>query len=513
MRWSLILGWGVLLVLLGGQVSAQEITPSPTATDAPTTSAQYVVAFDAVTYFPVAMFFEFDMILPLETEITVAAITLQSDSLGTLARNLPIEDADVLIQEGALVDLRYFWEFEGADEMPLVFEDVTYTLTLTLSNGEMDQVAGELPFTDHRVQWEEEINVGELPLTLTVPLDVLDPAQVLERLRPIYALLAEEAGAIDEPLEVVLYPSPFTLECLTVDGRPAVVNPVVGPQAIPCEADRARDLYTQSGYFVFELSSASLARAEAALTPLLFDRAYAPLWSGANVPAWFEFGLLTLYRDENDKGQLTLAARGAARNGQLLTLADLREPPVDLGEQGQRVWESQSYGLVVYMAQVYGLEAVFELARSLGTTETFATRFTQQTGDTLDDLFAAWEIWLFTEGAPGVYALNLYAGPTLTPTFTPSATPVTPTRTPLPTSTLTATPTITSTPLPPTETSTVTPRAARDVFTPTPTATPVPPPTATLPVEPQIVQLALMGVAGLAVLLVVVGLLAGRRRR
>jgi hypothetical protein len=490
--------------------SAQEETPSPDPEPTLTPAPQYIVAFETDLYFPMAVRFYFDAILPLETEITEATLTLQSDSLGTMSRNVPIEEADVLTQDGVLVALSYFWIFEDADETPLMFEEVRYTWSLTLSNNETDVAQGGFVFSDHRANWET-IERGGVPLALTVPRPGLDAEQLIERLRPIYTFLAGEAESIEDSLAVVLYTDAVTVECPMVDGTISVVNVDFPAQTVPCVPGRALELYERSGYLVFDLPSDGLRTAQQTLTPLLVQRAYAPLWEDADIPEWFQFGVVTLYRDQNDKGRLTFPARTASRNGQLFSLDDLRDVPASESPL-RAIWEGQSYGLVVYMAEVYGLETVFELARSVNDEQSFSDLFNDLTGNTLVDLLAEWELWLFTDDAPNVYGVNLYLAATATPTLTPSITPVTPTRTPFPTFTPSDTPTTTATPLPPTETPTVTPRPARDVFTPTPTRTPTPETTVQLPVDPQLAQFALLGVAVLAVVLLVGGLYIGRRR-
>ena len=503
---------GLLLILLvfPGGAYAQDETATPTPTVEPTPEAQYIAAFNADVYFPMAIRFNFNAILPLNTEITAATLILQSESLGTSARNLPIEDEDVLTQDDVLVDLLYFWEFDALTDTPSVFEEVTYTWNLTLSNGETDAAQGVVVFEDHRANWVTAER-GGVPLMVTVPENNIDADALIERMRPAYVLLSNRATALDVPLSVVLYPDPLKPECDLVDNRLSVTRPTIDETVIPCTPGRVASLYNRAGYLVYGLSASNIRTAQDVLVPLLVEQSYAPFWDDANVPEWFQYGMVTLYTNQGDKQQLAFSARTASRTGQLYTLDALSEvPPV--GDSIDRViWEAQSYGLVVYMAEVYGLSDLFELARSVSATQPFSQVFSVQTGDRLEDLLADWRTWLFESDVPDLYGVNLYVGATSTPTLVAPPTSIPPTRTPLPTFTPSDTPTITPTPLPATPTPTVTPRSAREVFTPTPSSTPFPA-TVTLTTGSQVTQLAVLGAAVLVVLLLVVGVLVGRRR-
>jgi hypothetical protein len=176
----------------------------------------------------------------------------------------------------------------------------------------------------------------------------------------------------------------------------------------------------------------------------------------------------------------------------------------------QAIWQAQSYGMVLYIAQQIGVEATFALARA----EDFAAAYSQATGETLTALIAAWEAWVFTDEAVRVYSYSIYAPTTPTPTatFTPTLTrtPRPPTETPTLTPDYSPTPRPSRTPIPPTRT--ITPLPAQSfLLRPTAAPTPVPASVANSPIPgltlPQVVAGSVVLIAGI----LLVALIARRR--
>jgi hypothetical protein len=232
-------------------------------------------------------------------------------------------------------------------------------------------------------------------------------------------------------------------------------------------------VYRESGYLVFQdLPGVDV---EAQIVAAMVWHFYEPLWTDADVPTWFAAGLEQLYAPAL-KTELLATAQNAARINRLFTLDTMSAEPPDDPERA-RIWQAQSYGMILYMVEQIGVDGVFSLAQALGSSVSFADQYAQVMDEPLDALVSSWQGWIFSPRAESVYGITAYQPATLT--FTPTLT-ATGTRTPTATATLTPSPTATVTGvLSPTPFATVTPSP-----TPTPeppTVTPRPPVRAATP--------------------------------
>jgi hypothetical protein len=329
---------------------------------------------------------------------------------------------------------------------------------------------------------------------------------------PPYLRLSEDTAPITDPLQIILYMDPYTIACDTDNtGFAFVTHPYTG-DPLPCDDEKALAIYARSGYIPYDLSSSRIAAARQVIVDDLVLASYASFWRGRSVPQWYRAGVQRLYADPNAKIILLSPALAASRANQLFSLDELDTVPSEEAREYE-VWQAQSYGMVIYMADRFGIDTVIELATTARDYDSFANAYDELTGEPIDSLIPSWEVWMFSDTAPSAYSVDLYGPPTSTPTRIPSETPVPPTRTPFPTQTPTDTPTITNTPLPPTATPTVTPRAARDVFTPTPTPSPTPEPSGVqLPIDTNNARFIFLGMIVASVLIIIVALIFGRRR-
>ncbi len=252
----------------------------------------------------------------------------------------------------------------------------------------------------------------------------------------------------------------FTLSCLTLSASALAVPqtipqqgrlvdasgaPIVQAQGVvrsvtlPCDAAKSQTLHAASGYTIVQVDYLTYNAALEAVSRALLDRLYAPLWGEATVPDWFRYGLGVFYAP-TDKSVYLDEVQRAARTGGLLL--DYAQPPADPIKRA--IWQAQSYGLVLYMAEQIGVDGLFDLAASLGT-RTLESAYRAAADAPLAGVFPAWRDWIFSQAARTAYTFNPYLDVTPTPTATLSPTPFpsTPTRTFTPTFTPSITPTVT----------------------------------------------------------------------
>jgi hypothetical protein len=242
---------------------------------------------------------------------------------------------------------------------------------------------------------------------------------------------------------------------------------------LPCRPEFAERVYEESGYAVFQRVPGY--DVETIMVEHMVRAFYAPLWDGNDVPIWFETGLGLFYAPAL-KTDLLSIVQAMARNNRLFSLEAMNNTPSDDAE----LWRAQSYGMVLYIAELAGVQGVFELANAVDDSVSFSEIYEQVTGQSLVALIPAWQGWIFTRMAELVYGITPYQPPT--PTRTPTLTDTrtrTATTTPTPTQTYTPSvtgvlsstpyPTLTSSRTPTREPATVTPRPP--VRTPTPTPT------------------------------------------
>ncbi len=490
-------------------ITAQEQTPTPPPASTPVPEFAYIDAWQSYVLFPEAVLFRLRVGPPSDTELIAAVLTLDVPSLGepqTIV--IDLNDDEVVSQEATVTNIVYQWRFPTAADAPLAFEAINYQWDVTLSDGASERVLDTVVFDDHRSVWVEQTD-ATVPLRLVAPVRRLSLAGLMDALRPTVELLSVQATAPQDVQDVILYPGEsITVACeLNENGLPFVANASF-PLALPCTPGKAIDIYQRSGYVIYDPATERVSTSRRLLVPLLVQQAYAPVWGAGEVPLWFQVGIEKHYDQASDKIRLLSPVLVASRNQQLFSLDGLADVPSP-DDPAYAIWQAQSYGMVIYIAQRHGLETLYELARQAGRGD-FPTIYADLTGESLRSLIELWQTWIFSDEAPAVYGLDLYGPPTVTPTPILSPTPRPPSLTPFPTFTPTATFPPTNTPVPPTETPTVTPRPAREVFTPTPRATAIPP--APPLIDVQVARWGFLGIIGVAVMLIAAALLFGRRR-
>ncbi|PJF22837.1 MAG: hypothetical protein CUN56_04010 [Phototrophicales bacterium] len=440
-------------------------TRRPTATITPTPRPDvpdFIFDWQDAVLFPTGIYFKLVIDRPL-TQIQDITLTLSVDG-ETEPRVIPFEILrGAVVFDAPFTEIQYIWNAPPNDPPP--FQAVIrYTWTVVTSQQEIANIPGVLAFRDSRYNWVESRHNW---LNLLLPENTINPEQVHDALQPIYTLLQSNTGRSLQ----------FSL-LLTNESYP--INPCNGDLtypggSVPCRGDVIEGMIAELGYSPFHASQMETERVIAELTSYLVTMFY----DGVNLPAWFINGLTYFYAPTDKRGLVELL-KEAARTGRLYTLNEMQTPD----ETNRILWDAQSYSMVVYIARLAGVDAVFELARG----GDFATRYQEVTGLPFEGLLPSWENYIFRQVAMDDANLSLYAGATDLPTATNTVTPFPPTATDIPTNTPTNTPTptvtgvLSATPLP-SLTSTLTPRPGTPTITPLPagfvfpTYTPEPSPT------------------------------------
>ncbi len=281
---------------------------------------------------------------------------------------------------------------------------------------------------------------------------------------PVYTLMQSHTGR-QPVINLVIRENGLLPGCeIDAEGN-AVVLVEETPE--PCSAD----LVELAGYDVIEPTANESLEHTVSLT--LLERFYPT----ERFPVWFASGLADFYAPSPQVDRLS-RVRDAARSSRLYTMVGLESL------SGDPLWQSQSYGMILYILDRIGVEGLFALA---GETGDFREAYQRRLGEPLSALLPNWQNWIFTRAAEAAYGITPYQPITLTPT---------PSNTPTLTATFTPTPTdfavLNSTSTPP-RAPTVTPSRTLTAYPPTvtprspgspliaPTQVPLPPQTFSLP--------------------------------
>lgn len=381
----------------------------------------------------------------------------------------------------SFTDFEYVWTVQpGAALRIFSEEDVIYEWNATDDAGETARVRDVLLFRDERINWVQDED-PQRRLNLTVSADGPTPRQIRQSVLPPYNLMSANTGRMPA-FNILLYPANLDPSgCVMVEdvdsGEDVLV--AVGPLSqtrLPCDPQRAAALIAASGLELVRSDGTTTAGAQAALVRYLARRFYEPVWGNTDVPDWFLSGLAAFYQPAS-KTPLMLSVRDAARVDNLLPLVDMATE-----HTGDRLWNAQSFAMVLYIADLIGVQGLFDLARGLADAESFQSAYEAVTGQSLNALLPNLRRWVFTREADSAFNYTPYQPETPTPLPSSTHTPFPPTATITPTITATATitpsvtgvlsatpsrtPTLTPTltPAPPT----VTPRPPDSLFTPTP---------------------------------------------
>lgn len=482
---------GVLMA--GGALSAQEsvtgtpenstpgvsLTPSRTPSPTPTLS-RLILAWSDELFYPQAVLFEISIALPRQ-QIQRVGLVMDIDGVGyTIPMDALMQGA---VERDSRTDIRYVW-YVPPDDLPPFESVLTYAWEVVSTDGESVDVPGSAPYNVPDAPWTQD-DAPDSPFSFVYPDGgiQIDPARNM--LNNVYEFLAEHTGQ-SPVFRLALYSDAYPLErCHTDKDGSLVITGTQGTEII-CREPVIDRLIARTGHTPFKVADSHSLGIQQQLVRYMVETFYAPVWDGRDVPDWFKTGLMYVYLP-GEKTYLLDRLREATRNHTLFTLDEMRTR-VESPTANIALWEAQSYGMVAYMVDKMGLDALFGFANTAGNGETFAESYTGAMQIPPEALLPDWEHWIFSGAAAANFGLRLYAGPTPFPSPTPTITPFPASPTPLPTatSTITPTPTVTgvlsATPMPtltsiPTQTPvppTITPRPAGFIPTPTPRAA-VPP--------------------------------------
>lgn len=450
-----------LLPVLLGLLLIVRLTPA--AQSAPTLTAlpDAVISAQSALLFPAAVVTELALAIPRD-RIAALQVAWSQEGWAGDTRELALESAAVQRPQDTLAV--YVWEIP-ADDPPRLFLPLTARWTITTTDGETLAFDLTLPFADPRARWTTA-RAGAV--RVAVPAGRLVSAGVLSPdVESVAALLQENTGTPLESGVVVFDASLPDAPCpaAVLTPPPDFISALTGLQ-IPCDASAVLRLYERENFRTVNAGLMTYETAMDAISVALVREAYGPLWADADVPAWFQYGLGLFYAP-TDKTVRLDAARAALRVG---GLPDFNAIPSDV--VGRSLWEAQSVGAVLAMAEVLGVDGLFTLASALANGPSASDgsslddAYAQASGEPLAALLAGLPDWLFSAQAASAFRYHPYLPATPTPTLTPSNTAVPPTITPTPTVTETPTPTATVTGV-----LTPTPRPITATVTPTPTVT------------------------------------------
>lgn len=504
----------LLLILLAAAfpAAAQENTPQP--------EQNYILGWSQEILFPQAVRFNLVVNRP-RSEIAAVTLIVQPAGRASAVISVPLDDSTVL-KEDPFTELTYSWDIPSGTP-PALFDDMTLEWQTSATDGETARITDTFTFSDPRATWRQyDDPLHALNLVMPFSSAFPDPAtseqDVLLKLRddlqPVYGLLSANTGSTPE-FRVIVYNAGFPPGCTqNAEGQSVAVSRE-GDVAVPCGATMADAIFRASALDLVSAAS-STAATRTALVAYLVDRFYAPLWSGADIPNWFRRGL-TLFYQPDHKGTTLIPLQAAARSDNLFTLDEMAQPPA-AGDDAA-LWDAQSYGMVLYIAEQEGLAGLFRLGREVGNAATFAEAYQNAAGDSLTALLPGLRRWLFTAAGENAFTFTAYQPTTATPTATATAT-ATRTATPSTTPTVTLTPTVTGTLsptpvptytptiIPATATASVTPRPPGSLRTPSATPTPIP---AAIQLDQPGSALGLLALGLAAVAFIIGGLIRMRR--
>ena len=510
----------VLVTLLSGLVMPAFAQGEDNSTPTPETGLIY--GFRAEVLFPVVVRFFVGINASLD-QITQANLTISQD--GALLVNLSLDPTLYTSEDStpSAAELVYDWDLSSGP-VPRPFAPLDYRWEIKTADGETSVAESSVIFLDRtQLPWQ---TVGRPPLVVHFANSDIAAETIWEEAMAAYGLFNHNTERTILFEAVVYDPTTDYCEERTIPGSDEVELFIVSREdehQYDCSREAFARLYDEAGILFLERESFGYTEMQDFLITTIVRAAYRDLWGEAQVPDWFEVGLALMHRLSGRASALEVV-RTAARTQTAYDLNDLAtELPGDANYPDRALWEAQSYTLVMYLADHFGAQAPFTLAREV----------VQQNGDfdaalaTLNDgapfdLWSDWNRWIFTSAAEKALNWTPYQDTTPTPTATATATPITPSPTPLPThtSTYTTTPTIVGDLPNPVVITTYTSTPRR-----TPTNTALPPgslPTAAPPAskttdsgddnEP-LVQVGLVAAALVAGVLIGVGFLISRRRR
>lgn len=335
------------------------------------------------------------------------------------------------------IDLVYDWNITG-NPGPIPFEPLNYLWQIEIDD-EISIAADEILFEDAvRGTWDSS---GEPPLTLYWHNPNLAGGAIRNDVLAAYGLISRQAARSPLFRYVIYDPRVSLCETEQIPDSEETRSVVFADDetAFPCDVEQYIQVYANGSMTFLQRPDTGYAQLQDFLVQRMVDDTYTQLWGDVSVPDWFLTGLSSLYQLRPTYAALQ-TVRTAARSDSLIPLSAMADRPAnDTTFQYRVLWEAQSYMVVLFLADRYGANAPFDLARELREGG-FDSAFQALIGD---EFWNEWNRWLFSEAADKAISWTPYQPNTPTPTATPTITPVPPTLTP--SATRTETPTATST--------------------------------------------------------------------
>ncbi len=490
-----------LLTILVGFGIAHATAQDAEQTPEPQPEKRFIYQWDEEVLFPLAVLFQISTEYPA-AELARATLTLQPQGADAIRLELTI--AQIAVEPEPFARLEYLWQIPADDGQRLGLRfglPVSYRWELVSTRDEIARVTGEFIFSDLRAEWLVDQDAVDT-LNFILPTGGANPGVVRSAVRPVYNLLAANTGQTPA-YTLIIYPGALPYGCQPNDVGELTLGGL-GAFRIPCDPALLERQYAALGLQPVLATENSTDALNQAVSAFLVNDFYREGWTGKQVPRWFGHGLTEFYMPEVDTA-LFGTVLAAARANRLYGL-----PAMLNGTPDDTLWRAQSYAMVLYLADRFGVEAVFAFATQIAATDSFAAAYQVAFGESVSALLPNLGVWLFTERGQGAFRFSVYQPPTPTPTpsYTPTASD-TPTVTPTATNTPTITPTgiprtplssrtPTFTPTPPTPS--VTPRPAGSLNTAMPTAQP-----ATTAPEPMLNP---VGIGLIVLLLAAIGVLS-----
>ncbi len=368
--------------------------------------------------------------VPLDQIQTVTLYLFQEDGID---RRLRLREDELLFDLENQVVYEYAWD-EPDDVM--LFQSLVYRFEVTTIDGEEDSSEEEI-IVEYQDAGEWQ-SVGNELLSLYWASEQYGARSQLQDLNKVLDLVQAHI-TVESPVKFVLL-EPGTEFC------EEIVNAETGEtehvlfyfdKQLPCNPDAMFDLYRASGFVPIVPDNISYLTVNNQLTTELITTIYRRYWGEAEVPAWFAAGMPQFYQLNAQPRALT-RVKQASQERRLLTLAEMSREPV---AAQAALWSAQAYMLTLYIADVFGADAPFQIATALGETGDFTEALATVTDTSMQRIYRGWTIWLDAPRAAEVVLWHPYLPTTPTPTVTPSLTSIPPSRTPRPTATITLTPT------------------------------------------------------------------------
>jgi hypothetical protein len=412
------------------------------AQESPTPDTGYIFGYRSEIVFPAAVRFVVGLNAPLD-QITAVSLAVRQQS--GLDLTFEVDPQRNLLEAGGVVtQLLYIWDL-SAGPVPVPFEPLDFVWQVQTNDGQISKAADEFLFVDdRRGPWQV---AGDPPLIVHWLNPHLAGPAIRNEVMAAYGLLNRHAGIVPSPSYQFIIYDPNTPMCQQVTSpetnKPiSVVISREDNSQYPCSVDAFRQVYARAGMTFLQRPTFGYSELEDLLIARMVRDMYTALWQGTDVPAWFLSGLTFMYRLHPNLSTLEVA-RDAARTESLVPLSGLATAvPEDASFQARTLWEAESYLLALYLADRYGAEAPFDLARNV-RARGFEGALRSLTGGDQNSLWDTWDRWLFTAAAERAVTWTAYAATTATPTATPTITPLPPTYTPSMTPTITVTPTST----------------------------------------------------------------------